>query len=652
MIYIASQTSNQNTAPAFKQRDITGYKSIRPSDISIQGIAHQKELAYAGYKESIDIFVSATSRQHKLLTTAPGARLTLTRPRIPCVPPPVLMIPRVALSADQADALEKKLAPMQPTRKEVGKKIAFLLAKPTFDNAINIFGASQDFQRPDPSYITPDAFLALSFLNAIATEFIATQTYPAWKDEDSKRSDEEIQSIMDMQFHISAAKRKVVETRHPVKKSRPDPKDSAGMEVEEEVVHQEVTYELKWESIRDSVLTAKPSPLPYQYNFGGPNDVPFLPGLVFPFFDRMMIPDNLTIRNILSRHFIRCFGDSRAEQQKTYKSIKGGLDSLTRTSVGLEYLHIFIGIELALDTQTRLFLVKVSDEYAGFVLLGARFSVLVDNEWHEAKSARELQKDVKLLSSHTASLHRVCEILSSLKIAAGDAESEPVTVNPDTISNGHDLWDAIAMRKTRDVVDELTSAMRGISFTRSFLSINPKNIQWALEMVSTKRNVPLSRDIPVYVPSAFNLLNERILRVLACFGPDSFSLQNQTGTKYQITSAARRDDPNEAMDVSGKEKVLPAVIVAVKGVVTCYQDMNRTIKESAITMNLQERAAKHRCHVFKGEERDLIYGKLRELVRHYAVSKDDGAVLGKRKADEQEAVVAGPSSAADLLAMF
>jgi hypothetical protein len=529
--------------------------------------------------------------------------------------------------------LEKKLLAYSPIRRKIGNATMFILHAPTFDLVDRLVNISVNKQHPDAAYISPQAFLGLSFLNAIASEFIATQTYPAWKDDDNRRTDEEISQILEMSLRISEAKRVAIEKPAASKRARTSTSENSEEDVEMvDQLDEEYRYVLKWDSLGESVLTAKPSPLPFTFNFGGPSEVPFMPGLAFPYFDRMMVPDNTTLRDTLSSRFLRCLGDSREEQRRVYGEIKKGLPELTRTQIGQEYLHVFIGIRLALDAQARLFLVRVSDEYAGFVLLGARFSILVDEQWHHAKSPEELKVDVEAMSSHTSSLNTVCELLSKLKIVSGVAKLDPQAVDPSSIANGHILWDEIAKRELTNEadMDALTDALRGISFTRSFLIINPANICWAINMITIDKHLPIPHDKPIYVPAAFRLLHERILKVLCCFGPDAFSFQNMSGSKFTITPAGRVD-PNEAMGVDGKGKVLPSIIVSIKSVVTCFHDMNKTLNTKAITMNVKERAAKNRCHVFQGDSRDLIYGKLREAVKVIGGESSASTSLGKRK---------------------
>jgi len=654
MVYIAAVSSGATNHPAFKQRAIPNYTAARPSDLLIVGVPHAREIAYAGYKDNIDIFVSATSRQHKINTFTPGAKINLSRSTISPSFPPVDFIPGIALSSDQMNTLEAKFAGMEPVRRVIGKTTHLLLKKPNMALAENLVAGAMEHINPTPDHITPKAFLAGTYLTHILTEFLSTQTYPAWKSKDDRREDEQILQQMETAFQIGSVKREACERAESSKKSRVEPEEDNGEDEDTSMDDEqpEFVYDIKWDSLRESVLVAKPSPLPYTFNYGGIADVPNFPGLAFPYFDRMLIPDNLTLRSILSTYFLRCLGDSRDEQRRVFKVLKLGLEQLARTRLGAEFMHVFIGIKLAIETQTRLFIVNVSGDYAGFVLLGARFSVLIDNEWHDAMEPEQLGEVVTAMSSHAKALNDLSRLLSNMQLRTTPAiGGGKETIEPREIQSGHDLWAELQKRVIpEDDYDNLTDALRMISFSRNYKTINAENVAWAVDMMVKDADIPVPTDSPLYVPNAFTLLDDRLLKVLCTFGPDAFSFQNSSGSKYAITPASRSKDTNEEQSESGKGKVLPVVVVAIKGVLTALTDMRRTLKDKALTMDLRERAQKNRCIVFSGQQRDLVYSRLRVMVDSTGAQQagvTEGK--GKKRARDEDNI---PTSAGGLLDLF
>jgi len=653
MIYIATTPPNASAAhPAFKQRSISNLTAVQPSTITILGVPHAKELAYTGYKDNIDMFISATNRQQKLRTDAPGAILNFNRPTLSIPMPVIDYIPMQQLSSDQIEKLLQKFKEMDPIKKVIGKTTHIYLSNPDPSIALRLVQSSIPNTIPSPDKLTPRDFLAVSFLKQIASEFLATQTYPAWRSDEDRRDDEEILEQVDLQLLISSVKR--VSLGAPdakrIRPHNPDEDDEEMDQDDEEVPLEAV--EINWANLRESVLVAKPSPLPHTFNIGGPSDVPKSHGLAFPYFDRMLIPDAHTLRNIVSTFFLRCLGDSREDQRANFRLIRASLEVIPRHRFGAELVHLFIGIRLSIETQTRLFVVVVSGDYAGFVLLGARFSVYIDSLWYDSKAPEDLEEDIATMSSHSFAVSRLCTIMSDLELKddEGKSSGKKEQLLPDAVRSGHDLWDVLQSRVIPEKVHgDIQDQLRLVSFSRSYKEITPANIRWAIDMMSSKAKEPIPRDIPLHVPSALTQLDDRVLQVLCVFGPDSFSFQNMSGSKFALTPLSKTKDPNEDMNESGKGKVMPVIIVAVKGVLTAAADMRKTMKDRSITMDLKERAQRNRCIVFKGQQRDLVYSKLRELTDFLITPQGDRSDKGKKR---QVDVGNVPATADDLLDLF
>jgi hypothetical protein len=654
MIYIATTPPNASAAhPSFKQRSITNLTAVQPNTISILGVPHSKELAYSGYRDNIDIFIAATNRFTRLRTDIPGALLLFTQIGLSIHLPPIDYIPSQKLSNDQADALCHKLKDMEPSKMVIGKTLHIILNRPKYELAMRLIQSSIENVVPAPDRLTPRDLLAVGLLRQIITEFLATQTYPAWRNNTDRREDKDILEQMDFQLFIQKVSK--VTLHEPSKKkarieSDQDDDDESQNDMQAEDI--EERQDITWDTLRESVIVAKPSPIPYSFNVGGPAEVPNLPGLAFPYFDRMLIPDAQTLRNIVSTFFLRCLGDTRDEQRQMFRTIRSSLEAIPRHRFGAELVHIFLGIKLAIETQTRLFLVYVSADYAGFCLLGAQFSVLIDNVWSEAQSPEELKKDIAKMSSHTHAVSRLSDLLSdcTLKDDTGKSSGTIEKLDPDMFRTGHDLWKAVQSRIIpSETHDEIYENIRLVSFSRSYKEINPANIRWAIDMVTTKANEPIPEDVPLHVPCAITQMDDRVLKVLCCFGPDSFSFVNMSGSSFALTPSSRSKDPNEELDEGGKRKILPVVIVAVKGVLTAASDLRKVMKDKKITMDLRERAQRNRCIVFKGQQRDLVYSKLRELADFDAKASKDDSGKGKGRDTGHGSA---PTTADALLSLF
>lgn len=595
---------------------------------------------------NVDIFIASTLRGHRMSTNVQGAVIPIlpADQTIPLVCPPLCIIPRHAFTPDVEAQFMVKVGLQLPEKKKQGATTIYLLHKPDMISASKYITASVDRVAPNPSYVTPQGFMAIAYCRALLTGFLRTQTYPAWKDIGDAHTELEIQGKLDLEVQIRGLKRVIVgeTTRQKRVKTLTEDGEEFTVDAEdddedahmEEYVEQAFSTEVEWESIKESVLVAKPSPLPLSYNVGAPAEVPYMPGICFPYFDRMMISDNTTMRHIVLQRSLRNMGDSRDEQRKVFKQVKIGLEQIGRLAVGQVLTHLLIGMNLAIETQSRMFVVYVSSEYAGFVLLGAGFSVLIDDVWHEVKDADELQTDVLALSSHQYAVSKVAGILSKLVVeesARVDKKKSIEEIKPEALTSGQKLWEEMEKRTfTEDAQEQMTEVIGMIGFSRSYKPINLENIMWALEMIVVKPTEPLPKDLPLYVPPTYGEYGDRVLKVLCCFGPDSFSLVNASGTKYSITPFTTKVDPNDALNESGKGKVLPFIPVSVKSVQTAKVDMYAFLKRREIQVDFKERAIPNRCILFKGDSRDKLYAKMREVCSHKSI-EDAAAKIGKKR---------------------
>jgi hypothetical protein len=387
-------------------------------------------------------------------------------------------------------------------------------------------------------------------------------------------------------------------------------------------------------SLRDLVFIAKPSPIPLTNNYGPVATVPSLPGRAFPFFDRMVMPDKSYLRTTFARHFLRHLGDSRTEWQEAYSNLRLHLENLEKSKEGSILSHLLYGVQLALDSQTRMYAVIQNDEYNGFVLLGAGWQLFNGREWIVPEEPKDLRTTLATFSTHSASLEVICRALSRIPIR-GPGEVKEV-VNPDNISTSKILWEELTKRDlSKEVKEKLEDHVGMLAFHRSYWSVNSETLRWALRMMTTESHVPIPEETPMYIPPSLQFLDDRIFQVLSVFGPDAPSFMNTSGLQYTIPppSLVERDDPNEKSVAGHKE--LDCIIVALKSIMTAYHDARKMLKDRVIQMDKKERAKNHRCIVFKTDDRNAIYSTLKECVGR--VQKSTGAeASGKRKRDDDD----------------
>jgi len=650
-VYLAASCTNPASAhPLFKQREITSLTHASIAQLCVSGRPFLRELAYDGYYRNIDVFLAATNRQKRLPTHIEDAELSVSgiKDLIPFDIPPIIIVPIHDLTPDQQDTFMVKLGDFEPTKKIMGKTVTFILGRPDIRKSMVYYRICKDSPICPPNVWDPQMFASAAILVVIITEFLKTNTYPAFINEKNRGDFDGADFIIENEFVEAFDKVRIEPAMKRIKISETQG-TSADIGGDEDTEMDDNDHEYGFKTIRGAVFVAKPSPMPLVYNIGTPSQVPAGPGRVFPYFDRMIIPDNQTIRGIISSFFLRNLGSTRAEQMNTFKLFRLGWEKVAKTPQGGVLVHMLTGIKISLETQTRLFVVYREQSYAGFVLLGAMWSVSIDNRLYEWESAEKVKAEVAKMSSHEYAIRIICEALSKCSIVVGSAKGNAEIIDTEDVSTPVLMWNAIKRREISDEADEKIKKVLGlVSYQRAFREIREDTLCWLFDETTKPNDAPFPEDSPLYLPPTFSMYGDRLFQLLCSFGPDAPSLYNSSGQTYVIPKASE-GDPNNAVGEKGK-KALPRLLVAIKSVQVAYLDLKKVMKERAIKIDLGERAGKNRNIHVVGDARDRVYESLRKCLNALETAgdkrKSDGPIpdpKGKRKEI---------SSADDLLSLF
>jgi len=614
-IYLAALSSNPAaTHPLFKQRGIEGLTHASINQLGIHGRPFLREAAYDGYIRNIDVFLAATNSDQRKPTYTEDAELKMDRINtlIPIELPRLFLLPARELTPDQQDTFMHRVRESEPIKQIQGKTTTFILAKPDIRKAMTYLNASKEGAIASEGTWTPGMFASMAFLVTVITEFLKTNTYPAFLNENNRGEFDGGEFMLSSEDLATARKSMCEEVRCM----------RGGVDVymgedyddeDEDAIMEDNAVEIGFSTMRKAVLVAKPSPLPLSYNIGSPAEVPKLPGRVFPYFDKMNIPDNYTIRSVVSSFFLRNLGETREAQIGQFKAFKNSWERLSKTKQGGELVHMLVGIRLALETQTRLFLVYRDDCYAGFVLLGALWSVSVDGRMYEWESAEKVQEQVSLMSSHEYAVRIICEELSKLEVMIGSHAGPAVTVVKDDVTSALAMWDKIKERKFSVAAEEKVKSVLGlVSYSRSYREVCAESLAWLFRAVGNPNEFGLEETDPLFLPPTFSMYHDRLFQLLCSFGPDAPSLYNTSGAIYDIPPASK-EDPNNVLNQKG-EKALPMILVSLKSVQVAVQDLNKVLKDRAVRINLSERAGRNRNIALRGDHRDRVYNALKDCL--------------------------------------
>jgi hypothetical protein len=636
LIYLCADASATNTITTeFKIKGLQNLTVGRLSQIHVLAKPHEPQFAYGGYKSNIEAFVAATIRKEKLLTNQEEYPLPETyTPTVPLPLPQVICKLKSSLSQSQVTKIIEKWRTEEISSIDVGKGgPAFEILNPSW--RVAFFGLPQLAQlqcaRVDKRAQVGDLQLlrpVYQFIDA----FLATNTYP-YKKEDYAPNE----SIRRDDVYLG----KVVELRNEDNSYRVGYGDLGGKLLKakigsvtdnrkvDDMELNDLTPHIETERfIGNSVFVAKPSPLPSSTSWGSPADVPNLGGLVFPYFPGMLIYDLPGTRDIISRYLFRCLGTSSITCRDAYKALRNCLGSTLNTPQGLILGHVLKGVELSLDAQAQLYLLFDEKLYLGFCLLGSEFRVWAHGGWRDARSKDDLRFDLAEVTTPTQSLK---ELLDLLKASASKIETafvERLTVKD--INSGSKLLRVLGELEEAEefsVEDDqrIVSLIGRCNLPSQYRSITLSNIHWALDQLTNQKDAPFDDDEPIYIPpTGWSDFNDKVYRVLAAFGPRSFSLRNATGD--EITLLSQKDPAIKKyrfIQIDEKEREMYPFIVYSKTVKEAFKDWKTVVATGKVKMDFTERAGGVRGYKFFGKDKGTILKVLADAI-------DTGKLVNKQ----------------------
>lgn len=379
------------------------------------------------------------------------------------------------------------------------------------------------------------------------------------------------------------------------------------------------------------VPVAKPAPFRPGVNFGPVSYVPAMGGHLFPYFHQCLDNDMTYVADVFRRHFLFNFDDDPSSCAETFKNWRAGFSSIVYTDAGAICQHMTFGVELALDTQTRVYYLVDSGEYLGFVLLGFSNAILAYSEIREALSAADLRKELQELSTHETSLAAMCKLLSELKL---DGDEMSVVISPESVSTSRDLYEEIKKRVKETTAarrEKFEKILRGLHFKETYRTPSVQSVCESLEAISDE-----DYDIsswPLFLHPEFVFSGDRVYEVLASFGPASISFININGTRYPIP-CIDGDDYATSSDPTKNDEI-PELLISQKALNVAIGDFRRMRKEVAIFQNLQERARANRnIRYAKNNGREEIWAALRMYIA--GKKRDPAAAEKERGAPKQK----------------
>jgi hypothetical protein len=648
LVYICADASTTNVVTKeFKLKALQNMTIGRLSQIHVLAKPTEPQFAYGGYKNAIEAFVTATITKRKLLTSADEYKLP--KDYIPSVPLPLPQLIcrfKSSLTEAQIKKIIEKWQGSIVSPVDGAHGPTYEIMEPTWNmvfTSLPQLAQSQCIRIDKRAQI--EELVLLRPVYQFIDGFLATNTYPYKKEhfklsDESKGAEKYLGKAVELRSESAFWRSGYGKTK--LQKVAWDEDVAEGRKVDDQE-EEDLTPHIDTErQIGNSVFVAKPSPLPSSTSYGAPTAVPYLGGLVFPYFPGMLLYDLPGIRDLIGRLVFRCLGDETTSAREAYKVLRSKLGSTMNTPQGLIVGHVLKGIELSLDSQTQLFLLFDKTVYLGFCLLGSEFSVWAHGAWREARSADELREDLKVVTTSDQARENLVEVLKGLNTGIETAFLDDLEVS--MISTGSGLLRVLGQLEAAGEIEdgkraEIISLYGRCNLPAAYKVISPNNIEWAIRQLTVFAEEEFNDDCPIFVPATtWSDCNNKAYRVLASFGPRSFSLRNASGENIRMLSAkdpaAKRYKFLFPAD-QGKREPYP-FIVYTKTIKECIKDWNAVISSGEVRMDFTERAGGIRGNKFYGKDKGTLLKAFSDAIEagKFVKDKKEEKKAGKGKAKD------------------
>jgi len=595
--------------PDFMNREIVGYTTGKLEEMQLVGIAAEKQIAYDGYISNLPAFLRATADQAKVACSRIWFKLKAKAEHvIPLKMPHLMVNPRAVLkTSEEKENFRTSLGVTSETvRGPQGE--AYLIRDVTPSMISSLPTSTMNPYTPSQTDSVSLSTMSTYFFTVkLISIFLSTHTYPAFQTaEGAYQHTRDTDIVFKKTGYV------------PVKKWRGNNDTYKGHdkvgEINEDVDFGEfkafADEKINAFSSLDSVFVAKPAPLYPEVNYGLPTSVPNLPGYCLPYFRNICEPSKPVIVQVIRRYFLACFGDSSEEASVQWANWLKGVEKWHKSDAGRVVAHILFCIQLALESQSRVYILLSNGVYLGSCLLGFKFVIWRNGQVVLPETADALHSLAIRLDAHSGNVEKISTILSRLSLSGGmEVEETPV------LSSARKTFLEINKREKptdSDEVTELAEAVNGLTFDEKYWPIAvDKLILWISTIQDDDKEI--SEDWPMYLTGEMMYDTSRAHQILAAFGPMAPSMVDSGGKDFEIPKGLLAIDEASTEDPDTKTLRLASIFVTGKKLKVAVGDCVNMLKKRRIRQNTSERAAGYRTIRFTGTGRTQIWEALRKL---------------------------------------
>jgi hypothetical protein len=264
-------------------------------------------------------------------------------------------------------------------------------------------------------------------------------------------------------------------------------------------------------------------------------------GLLFEYFDEMLLPNKDFVAGVFFRYFSRCIVDKIEELEGLAPMLRRGFVDLQTSDAGKVLQHAYYGIQCSVETGAKLRIIVDRGAYRGFVLVGGNVAVLVDGVLQYPIKATKLQREIAAMDVHKAAVGSIIEQLAKLEVKFGE---NSVVDQEKALDSSRYLANEIHRRKVAGDSEEelnLKNSIKLLRYGDKFWEMNSVNVLKITRCITTGQ---IADDEPFYMGTDYAFSDNSLIRILSVFGPLAPTLSTRNGNKNIALSPPGNDDPN------------------------------------------------------------------------------------------------------------
>jgi len=482
--------------------------------------------------------------------------------------------------------------------------------------------------------VNPKGAMAFRFLSSVITLFSRVHSYAAFnaEDKDSLTSFEQLlDGPIGGKYYTKAYKVKDTDGKEVMKDRDMSDKSYSLNEFNKRVRSEDemtddvdspmakiVAESSGYFQFRGNETVFKARPVKHAaVNIGTSSEIPKSSGLIFPYFPGLIQPDAVFMNGVILRRFYQLLGRTHDICQATYLDLRHGVNSLATTDRGMELCHMLLGLDLALDTQSRCFFIIEKGKYLGFSLLGAKFAIFSNTKWFAPASEDDLSVAINKMDPHESAVDDMIKRFEVLQ-TKGQFNGSMARKSFDEPKLLAGVLSGLKVAELEeDDVRELDRCVRNLNYMGTgYLTKNPQMITEMLMTIASNKSIDLER--PTFFPSIKAPFDSKVFIALSKFGPDAPSFWNDRGKEI-----ACKPTEQSVVSTGGKRKIgnpddfgnMPnRILITPKPLAIAVQDMVKVLEKGMVKMDIDERAARYRNISVEHEEtRKLMWKGLLEM---------------------------------------